>query len=61
MLIDVPIDVQNAAVKNFKYPDEVNIRAYKPTIKGHSVQIKKVIKELQKAKNLLSVQAEACI
>lgn len=50
VLIDVPIDVQNAAVKNFKYPDEVNIRAYKPTIKGHSVQIKKVIKELQKAK-----------
>ena len=50
VLIDVPIDIQNAAVKNFKYPDEVNIRAYKPTIKGHSVQIKKVIKELQKAK-----------
>lgn len=50
VLIDVPIDIQNAAVRNFKYPDEVNIRAYKPTIKGHSVQIKKVIKELQKAK-----------
>lgn len=50
VLIDVPIDIQNAPVKNFKYPEEVNIRAYKPTIKGHAVQIKKVIKELQKAK-----------
>lgn len=50
VLIDVPIDIQNAVVKNFKYPDEVNIRAYKPTVKGHAVQIKKVIKELQKAK-----------
>ncbi len=50
VLIDVPIDVQNAPIKSFKYPAEVNIRAYKPTIKGHIVQIKKVIKELEKAK-----------
>ena len=50
VLIDVPIDIQNAVIKNFKYPEEVNIRAYKPTIKGHAVQIKKVIKELEKAK-----------
>ncbi|MCM1183152.1 MAG: biosynthetic-type acetolactate synthase large subunit [Roseburia sp.] len=50
VLIDVPIDIQNAAIKNYKYPEEVNIRAYKPTIKGHAVQIKKVIKELEKAK-----------
>jgi acetolactate synthase-1/2/3 large subunit len=50
VLIDVPIDIQNANIKSFKYPEEVNIRAYKPTIKGHIVQIKKVIKELEKAK-----------
>ena len=50
VLIDVPIDIQNAALKNFKYPEEVNIRAYKPTVKGHAVQIKKVIKEIEKAK-----------
>lgn len=50
VLIDVPIDIQNAVIKSFKYPAEVNIRAYKPTIKGHIVQIKKVIKELEKAK-----------
>lgn len=50
VLIDIPIDVQNAAVTRFKYPEEVNLRTYKPTIKGHAVQIQKVIKELEKAK-----------
>ncbi len=50
VLIDVPIDIQNAPIKSFKYPADVNIRAYKPTIKGHTVQIKKVIKEVEKAK-----------
>lgn len=50
VLIDVPIDIQNAPIKSFKYPAEVNIRAYKPTIKEHTVQIKKVIKEVEKAK-----------
>ena len=50
VLIDVPIDIQNAALKNFKYPEEVSLRTYKPTVKGHAVQIKKVIKELEKAK-----------
>lgn len=50
VLIDVPIDVQNAAVKKFKYPENISIRSYKPTVKGHSVQIKKVMAELEKAK-----------
>ncbi|MBQ6807329.1 MAG: biosynthetic-type acetolactate synthase large subunit [Lachnospiraceae bacterium] len=50
VLIDVPIDVQNAVINKFKYPEEVNMRTYKPTIKGHIVQIKKVVKELSKAK-----------
>ncbi len=50
VLIDIPIDVQNAALKRFEYPEEVNLRTYKPTIKGHAVQIKKVVNELSKAK-----------
>ncbi len=50
VLIDVPIDIQNAAISKFKYPEEVNMRTYKPTVKGHTVQIKKVVKELSKAK-----------
>ncbi|MCH5262296.1 MAG: biosynthetic-type acetolactate synthase large subunit [Lachnospiraceae bacterium] len=50
VLIDVPIDIQNAVISKFKYPQEVNMRTYKPTVKGHAVQIKKVVKELSKAK-----------
>ncbi|MCM1056394.1 MAG: biosynthetic-type acetolactate synthase large subunit [Firmicutes bacterium] len=50
VLIDVPIDIQNAVISKFKYPEEVSLRTYKPTVKGHAVQIKKVIRELEKAK-----------
>ena len=50
VLIDVPIDIQKAALKKFAYPESVNLRTYKPTVKGHAVQIKKVIGELAKAK-----------
>lgn len=50
VLIDVPIDIQNAVLAKFKYPEEVNMRTYKPTVKGNAVQIKKVVKELEKAK-----------
>lgn len=50
VLIDVPIDIQNAEVKAFKYPDEVNMRTYKPTVKGNMLQIKKVAKALETAK-----------
>ena len=53
VLIDVPIDVQNAPVSGFQYPEEVSLRTYKPTVKGHAVQIKKVIKELEKAERPL--------
>ena len=53
VLIDVPIDMQQADVKRFSYPSEVNMRTYKPTVKGNMVQINKVIKELEKAKRPL--------
>lgn len=50
VLIDVPIDIQNAVITKFKYPEEVHLRTYKPTVKGNAVQIKKVIRELERAK-----------
>ena len=50
VLIDLPIDVQNQEIRKFEYPETVNIRTYKPTVAGHPVQMKRVIKELQKAK-----------
>ena len=49
VLIDVPIDVQNAKF-DFSYPESVSLRTYKPTVKGHIIQIKKVIAEISKAK-----------
>ena len=49
VLIDVPIDIQNQKIE-FQYPEQVSLRTYKPTVKGHAVQIKKVIKALENAK-----------
>ena len=49
VLIDIPIDVQNAELGKFAYPETVSMRTYKPTVKGNIVQIKKVMKELEKA------------
>lgn len=53
VLIDVPIDIQNAVISKFKYPDEVKLRTYKPTVKGNMSQIKKVVKGLSGAKRPL--------
>lgn len=53
VLIDVPIDIQQDELKRFVYPDEINMRTYKPTVKGNMAQINKVIKELEKAKKPL--------
>ncbi len=50
VLIDIPFDVQNANISRFKYPEEVSLRTYKPTVKGHVVQIKKAVKALEHAK-----------
>ena len=52
VLIDVPIDIQK---QEFQYeePGEVSIRGYKPKVKGHIVQIKKVVEAIQKAKKPL--------
>lgn len=49
VLIDIPVDVLLDEGYEFVYPSKVNLRTYKPTVKGHSVQIKKVISELQKS------------
>ncbi len=53
VLIDIPFDIQTAEIKNFKYPDEVKLRTYKPTIKGNALQIKKAVTALEKAKRPL--------
>ena len=50
VLIDIPIDIQNAMISKFHYPEDICLRTYKPTVKGHIVQINKVMKELGKSK-----------
>lgn len=42
VLIDFPKDVQ-IAMTEFKYPDTIEIRGYKPTIEGHPRQVEKAV------------------
>ena len=50
VLLDLPIDVQNMEGGYFTPIESVSLRTYKPTIKGHAVQIKKALKALEGAK-----------
>ena len=50
VLIDIPIDIQQAQISKFAYPDTVNMRTYKPTVEGNMAQIKKLVKEVEKSK-----------
>lgn len=50
VLIDIPIDVQEQTLDNFVYPEEVNIRGYKPSVKGNELQIKRVVEAIAQAK-----------
>ena len=49
VLIDLPKDVQ-IAVTEFKYPDTVDIRGYKPTVEGHPRQVDKAVTMVLSAK-----------
>ncbi len=54
VLIDVPVDIQRRELsKEFEYPSRVQIIGYKPRIKGHNLQIKKVADALSNAKRPL--------
>ncbi|MDR2157249.1 MAG: biosynthetic-type acetolactate synthase large subunit [Clostridiales Family XIII bacterium] len=48
VLIDVPVDVQLTETK-FDFTGNVDIRGYKPTVKGHAGQIKRVLRTLEHA------------
>ena len=49
VLVDIPKDIQ-LAMGSDEYPDEVNIRGYKPSEGVHSGQLKKALAELNRAK-----------
>ena len=50
VLIDVPVDVQQAEIEEFVYPEKVNIIGYKPSVKGHPMQIKRAVEMIAEAK-----------
>lgn len=52
VLIDVPMDYQEAQIE-WQYHEKVNIRGYKPTVKGHVGQIKRAAKLIQQSKKPL--------
>jgi len=52
VLIDIPVDVQQQDVE-FIWPEEVDIRGYKPTLFGHPGQIKKAARLIAQSKKPL--------
>lgn len=65
VLIDVPVDIQQTMI-DFSYPEKVELRTYKPTVKGNSFQIKKVCEALKTSERPLIcagggvISAKAC-
>ncbi|MCS7227627.1 MAG: biosynthetic-type acetolactate synthase large subunit [Endomicrobia bacterium] len=49
VLVDIPVDVQRAKTE-FIWPAKVEIPSYKPTYKGHPLQIKKLAEAINHAK-----------
>lgn len=52
VLIDVPLDVQQKRIE-YEPVTEVNLRGYKPTVKGNNLQIRKVVDALAHARKPL--------
>ena len=53
VLIDIPIDIQNQELKQFEYPEQINIRGYKPSVRGNELQIKRVVDAISRSKQPL--------
>lgn len=52
VLIDMPVDIQRQLLE-FRYPEKVDIRGYKPCSKGHPMQIRRVAEAIKTAKRPL--------
>ena len=53
ILIDIPVDIQTQELKKFAPPEQVNIRGYKPSVRGNDLQIKRVVQTIAKARQPL--------
>jgi len=49
VVVDLPVDIQIQEA-DFHYPENIDIRGYKPTYKGHIGQIKKAAKLIERSK-----------
>jgi acetolactate synthase I/II/III large subunit len=52
VVVDLPKDVQQAE-HSFKYPDKVDLRSYKPTIRGNPRQIERAIEAIEQSEKPL--------
>lgn len=51
VVVDLPKDIVNVQEEHpYVFPDDVTMRSYNPTLKGHSKQISKALASLKKAK-----------
>ncbi len=60
VLIDLPKDVQSEQAE-FHYPSQVALSGYKPTLEGHSVQIKKAAKLINEAERPLIIAGRGVV
>jgi acetolactate synthase I/II/III large subunit len=51
VVVDLPKDIVNVQEEHpYQFPDDVTMRSYNPTLKGHNKQIKKAVQTLKEAK-----------
>ncbi|MCD8200287.1 MAG: biosynthetic-type acetolactate synthase large subunit [Coriobacteriaceae bacterium] len=50
VLVDIPSNLVKEQDVPYNYPDEVRLKSYKPTVKGHSKQIKQAASAIKHAK-----------
>ena len=52
-VIDIPFIVQEQHLRSFHYPEQVDIRGYKPSVKGNDLQIKRVVEAIARSRQPL--------
>ena len=55
VLIDLPLDMQLGEADDFSYEEKVQLRTYRPTVKGHPLQMQRVLDALAVAKKPLII------
>jgi acetolactate synthase-1/2/3 large subunit len=50
VLVDIPADISRAVHEDYKYPDSVKIRSYKPNLVGNLRQIKRAAEAIEAAR-----------